>query len=894
MNDETYLDHAGATLPPRELLESVFSGMLDSTGLKAGGGNPHSSREAEARISDARALILHHFGASHEEYDVVFNSGTTAGLKTVGELFPFGAGGSFVYPANVHTSALGIRGYAPQSVCFPSDILYCISEQCESEEGDYSESEGTMVEEETESSFDLLTVSGECNFSGAKADLRIVQSMVNCINGRERRDPGNVAARLRESAWVVGESDIERISWKSKRPLLWLLDAAKLAGSTKIDLSQYKPDFVTISFYKMFGYPTGLGCLLVKRKHASLLRERKRYYGGGVVDGVAATANFRVLRTAGTKDAKDQGAAHEWLEDGTLHYQGINALRNCYDALIPFGGIQGIGSNASLLRRALVKDLLELKHGNGISLVEVYGYEDEHKVAEKADGSESDENYTARQGGTVSFSLQAADGAPIGYAEVYRMASINRIILRAGCFCNIGACQEALGLSSVEVRRAVTQGRSCWEDNDGSDLLAPSPSDGRDSESELVKHTGAIRASLGLGSTREDCNALVEFLKRVFIDLPANVRLQPDSASCAPSSTSNISLQSLHLYPIKSCAGLSVRRWPLVPGRGLLLDREWVVSDKAGRALTLKSHPLLALVQPTVDLVSNQLVLTVDSSANSSVKKMEPLSLKLGRAGIILRTSEARVEETDTCVQPSSASAQTNKQTLQNQQASEAEDSTVRICGKPRQAVHCSVDAATWFSDLLGLPCTLLRADDTPMSKAKLKDNTELTQSFANEAQLLMVTAESVDSLRELMKASTEVRPFTGNDASIFSPAPLVPVTTANFRPNMVLTGTSEGLVAHEEDDWVSLVLGGTATVGASTNVRLLVTKPCARCSVVNVDGRTGEMTGKVLAALVGNRKNKGAIHFGQFLCPVFEETEIQNNLIVLETGSKVIVEKRI
>jgi molybdenum cofactor sulfurtransferase len=43
-----------------------------------------------------------------------------------------------------------------------------------------------------------------------------------------------------------------------------LLDAAALVSSASLDLSQYQPDFVTLSFYKIFGFPTGIGALIVK------------------------------------------------------------------------------------------------------------------------------------------------------------------------------------------------------------------------------------------------------------------------------------------------------------------------------------------------------------------------------------------------------------------------------------------------------------------------------------------------------------------------------------------------------------------------------------------------------------------------------------------------------
>ena len=44
-----------------------------------------------------------------------------------------------------------------------------------------------------------------------------------------------------------------------------LVDAAAFAPTNQLDLSVYKPDFIPISFYKIFGYPTGIGALIARR-----------------------------------------------------------------------------------------------------------------------------------------------------------------------------------------------------------------------------------------------------------------------------------------------------------------------------------------------------------------------------------------------------------------------------------------------------------------------------------------------------------------------------------------------------------------------------------------------------------------------------------------------------
>lgn len=73
------------------------------------------------------------------------------------------------------------------------------------------------------------------------------------------------------------------------------LDAAAYVSTNFLDLSEYKPDFVCISFYKLFGYPTGLGALLVKNNSHDVLL--KKYYGGGTVLMALSTENIVIPRS---------------------------------------------------------------------------------------------------------------------------------------------------------------------------------------------------------------------------------------------------------------------------------------------------------------------------------------------------------------------------------------------------------------------------------------------------------------------------------------------------------------------------------------------------------------------------------------------------------------------
>ena len=62
---------------------------------------------------------------------------------------------------------------------------------------------------------------------------------------------------------------------------MYLLDAAAFVPTSKLDLSEVKPDFVPISFYKMFGYPTGLGALIARRE--ALAKLHRPWFAGGTI-----------------------------------------------------------------------------------------------------------------------------------------------------------------------------------------------------------------------------------------------------------------------------------------------------------------------------------------------------------------------------------------------------------------------------------------------------------------------------------------------------------------------------------------------------------------------------------------------------------------------------------
>ena len=92
-----------------------------------------------------------------------------------------------------------------------------------------------------------------------------------------------------------------------------LVDAAAFAPTNRLDLARWLPDFVPLSFYKMFGYPTGMGCLLARQ--AALEKLVRPWYAGGTItiSSVQGDGHYLVPGEAG-------------FEDGTVNYLNIPAV----------------------------------------------------------------------------------------------------------------------------------------------------------------------------------------------------------------------------------------------------------------------------------------------------------------------------------------------------------------------------------------------------------------------------------------------------------------------------------------------------------------------------------------------------------------------------------------
>lgn len=266
----TYLDNAGAIIPPKELLSSICNEMMNTSYA-----NPHSqgtnsySDKTISMIDQTRLLILSHIHADKDEYDVVFTSNTTSSLSLISQIYPWDDNTCIAYPYNSHTSLLALRAYSSKAICFPSNVLQNHNINITS----ISNNDSSTIENNKSnqhSSYNLLLIPGECNYSGVKANLNHAgelsctlgeKSMLQSVKGKYIQ-PSNTQNIIAINHNNNDNKDGYIKDDDNQRPWLWILDASKLSANTEINISQipHKPHFICMSFYKIFGYPTGMLC----------------------------------------------------------------------------------------------------------------------------------------------------------------------------------------------------------------------------------------------------------------------------------------------------------------------------------------------------------------------------------------------------------------------------------------------------------------------------------------------------------------------------------------------------------------------------------------------------------------------------------------------------------
>lgn len=251
-----------------------------------------------------------------------------------------------------------------------------------------------------------------------------------------------------------------------------LLDAAAYVPANTLDLSRYHPDFTVVSWYKVFGHPTGVGSLIARR--GALARLRRPWFSGGTIYAVSAQAQWHVL-------AEDEAA----FEDGTVNFLSVP------DVTAGLEWIDGIGmdrvhAHVTALTGQLLAGLRALRHSDGSPMVRMYGPVD-----------------LVSRGGTVALNLLGADGRVIDERVVTRDSARRGISLRTGCFCNPGAGEAAFALPPRRLRSAARRRVASLEEY--LELLR-------------LPSAGAVRISLGLSSQPRDIETFLTFVRETYRD----------------------------------------------------------------------------------------------------------------------------------------------------------------------------------------------------------------------------------------------------------------------------------------------------------------------------------------------------------------------------------------
>jgi selenocysteine lyase/cysteine desulfurase len=377
-------------------------------------------------IEVARARVLDWLDAPASEYEVCFTTNASGAAKLVGESYPFASDSTLLLTADNHNSVNGIREYAVRAGARVSYVPVNASLRLE---------DPTTLLAQAATGPKLFAFPAQSNFSGVRHPLSLVTA-------------------ARAQGWGV------------------LLDAAALVPSAPLSLRDVPADFVTLSFYKMFGYPTGVGALVARS--TALAHLRRPWFAGGTVEYVSVQNRSHRLR-----------AHAAGFEDGTPDFLGIAALGAGFD-LLETVGYERLGARITLLTGYLLDGLRSLCHPDGSPVIQLYGPAD-----------------LTDRGGIVSFNVLSRAARTIPFAVVEARGRAAGVSMRGGCFCNPGASEAAFGFEAAATARCFSRAAEGFSVESFTRCLGDNAT------------VGAVRASIGLANDRRDIDRALAVIAAV-------------------------------------------------------------------------------------------------------------------------------------------------------------------------------------------------------------------------------------------------------------------------------------------------------------------------------------------------------------------------------------------
>ncbi len=364
-------------------------------------------------LARVRDLTLRLLGADPREYTVCLTGNASAAIRIVAESFPFGHGSCLLLTADNHNSVNGIRAIAERR---GGTVKYM-----QLHPGLRSEDPRPFLVEPVAPS--LFAFPAQSNFSGVQHPLEWI---------REAQ-----AAGFRV-----------------------LLDAAAYLHTHSLSLTNSPADFVVLSYYKLFGYPTGVGALVARRRSLAILQ--RDYFAGGTVEFVSV--QNRLVRPKVNEEA---------FEDGTPNFLAMPAVCDGIEWLTNLG-LYDVQRHVASLTLLFLEGLESLGRR-----AMIYG-----------------PRSNIDRGGTVAFNM-IRNNTVVPFEILEAAARKKGIALRGGCFCNPGAAEAAFAIPAVRAKACVhgvkfkaAEFRKC-----------------------LNGVVGCLRASFGVANNRDDVDRLLLFLR---------------------------------------------------------------------------------------------------------------------------------------------------------------------------------------------------------------------------------------------------------------------------------------------------------------------------------------------------------------------------------------------
>lgn len=530
--------------------------------------------------------------------------------------------------------------------------------------------------------------------------------------------------------------------------------------------------------------------------------------------------------------AMKESSIHERLEDGTIPFHSIIALDAALDTHKRlYGSMANISTHSAFLAKRFYDRISSLTHWNETKVCHVY---------------ETGGVYgcPTTQGPIIAFNIRNSLGEWAPKTEVEKLATVQNIQIRTGSVCNPGGTAAALGWIGEELRRHYSTGLRC---GDAHDVIGGQP-------------TGVLRVSLGAMTSMKDIDSMVAFIEEFYVEkVPPIVALSPPLEETAFAER-HFYIESLSVFPIKSCGAFKIpegKRWE-IRREGLAWDREWcLIHQGTNAALNQKRYPRMALIRPAIDL--DRGILRISCGVLT-----EQVSLEIS-----LGWEDTTLVSTSSCINTKRPST---------------------VCGDQifLHAYSAPVVSA-FFSDFLGVPCTLARFPSQTTSRFSrpprqpgtwknrfrklimpgtfppdlsppVLETNRKPLLLSNEMPILVVSRSSVNCLNESIKANSG----QGNGGG-------QAVAVDVFRGNIVvaerLAKLGDAEQPYAEDHWSSIRIG-------PSQLRIDVLDACQRCQMVCIDQFTGLRSQEPFSTLAKTRNLNGKVCFGKYAALAPGETE--------------------